>query len=75
MAQQDDDPVGIGQRHGREPEPEMGPAMRALPPRWQRAVLNLFLNGGEKNCRSEGGRIQRHVSERSKGGCPPAVCG
>jgi hypothetical protein len=32
----------------REPAPELGPAMRALPPKWQQAVMHLFLNGGNK---------------------------
>jgi hypothetical protein len=29
-----------------EPASEFGPAMRVLPVRWQRAVVGLFLNGG-----------------------------
>ncbi len=30
------------------PEPEFGPAMRALNPRWQKAVMALFLTGGNR---------------------------
>ena len=32
----------------REPTPELGPAMRILHPRWQRAVIALFMTGGNK---------------------------
>ena len=40
----------------RLPEPEFGPAMRALNPRWQKAVLALFINGGNRTaaCRAAG---------------------
>jgi hypothetical protein len=31
-----------------DPMPELGPAMRILPLRWQRAVTALFLTGGNK---------------------------
>jgi len=31
-----------------EPVAEFGPAMRALHPRWQRAVIGLFISGGNK---------------------------
>ena len=30
------------------PEPEFGPAMRALNPRWQKAVMALFVTGGNR---------------------------
>ena len=30
------------------PQPELGPAMRALPPRWQKAVVALFLTKGNR---------------------------
>jgi len=32
----------------RDPVPELGPAMRVLPARWQSAVQNLFLVGGDQ---------------------------
>jgi hypothetical protein len=31
-----------------DPAPELGPAMRVLPPRWQKAVTALFLTDGNK---------------------------
>ena len=31
-----------------EPVPEMGPAMRVLHPRWQRAVIALFATNGDR---------------------------
>jgi hypothetical protein len=31
-----------------EPQPELGPCMRSLPPRWQRAVTSLFISGGNR---------------------------
>jgi hypothetical protein len=31
-----------------EPTPEMGPAMRALPPRWREAVTALFATSGDR---------------------------
>jgi hypothetical protein len=33
----------------REPQPELGPAMRALHPRWQKAVTALFLTKGNRS--------------------------
>jgi len=36
-------------RQNREPQPELGPHMRALHPRWQRAVLGLFLTNGNRS--------------------------
>jgi hypothetical protein len=33
----------------REPQPEFGPAMRALPLRWQRAVTALFVTKGNRS--------------------------
>jgi hypothetical protein len=32
-----------------DPTPEFGPAMRALPPRWQKAVMALFVTGGNRS--------------------------
>jgi phage terminase small subunit len=32
-----------------EPQPELGPAMRALPLRWQRAVTALFVTKGNRS--------------------------
>lgn len=32
----------------KDPEPELGPAMRAINPRWQRAVTALFLTNGNR---------------------------
>ena len=31
-----------------EPRPEFGPAMRALPPRWQKAATALFITKGDR---------------------------
>jgi len=31
-----------------EPQPELGPAMRALPPRWQKAATALFITKGDR---------------------------
>lgn len=41
----------------REPERELGRAMRSLPLRWQRAVTALFLTGG--NWAAAAGRSPR----------------
>ena len=35
-------------RHNHEPQPELGPAMRSLYPRWRKAVLALFLTDGNR---------------------------
>jgi hypothetical protein len=32
-----------------EPQPELGPAMRALPPRWQKAATGLFITKGNRS--------------------------
>jgi hypothetical protein len=44
-----------------EPTSEFGPAMRALPLRWQRAVTALFITGGNK------AQALRHAGYKSKG--------
>ena len=36
-------------RSSSEPTPELGPAMRALHPRWQRAVTALFATNGDRS--------------------------
>jgi hypothetical protein len=36
-------------RSASEPTPELGPAMRALHPRWQRAVTALFATNGDRS--------------------------
>jgi hypothetical protein len=43
-----------------EPAPEFGPAMRALPLRWQRAVTALFITGGNKT------QALRHAGYQAK---------
>jgi hypothetical protein len=39
---------GLPARSNGEPTPELGPAMRALHPRWQRAVTALFITNGDR---------------------------
>src|SRR5262249_5582522 len=36
-----------------EPSPEWGPAMRALSPRWQKAVIALFITNGDRTKAAE----------------------
>ena len=47
-----------------EPVPEMGPAMRVLHPRWQRAVIALFATNGDrtKALRLAGYTVPKHNS-------------
>jgi hypothetical protein len=44
-----------------EPTPELGPAMRALPLKWQRAVTALFITGGNK------AQALRHAGYKANG--------
>ena len=52
------------------PEPEFGPAMRALSPRWQKAVAALFLTGGN---RTEALRIAGYKDTKNKYGKTAAL--
>jgi hypothetical protein len=52
------------------PEPEFGPAMRALSPRWQKAVTALFLTGGNQ---TEALRIAGYKDTKNKWGKTAAL--
>jgi hypothetical protein len=49
MADATDKPATVALPAVREPQPELGPAMRALPLRWQKAVTALFLTKGNRS--------------------------